>query len=430
MKSRVALLVLLLSSSATLAAEGDAASYRLGPQDRLTIRVYDFRKQAGEAYPWPALTGEFAVNPDGRVSMPVLGQVQAAGGTTADLALRIAETLKQRVDLAELPEASVEVFKFRPFYVMGAVQRPGKFEYQPGLTVLQAVSTAEGLGRSGSLSATRRDLTIGRGDVRTLDAERLSLEAQQARLAAEIDERDSVTFPPRLVALQSDPRVARAMREETLLFQSRRNALRAELAAIDQSKVILREELVSLDAKGKSLDHEIDSNKQQLKVLTDLLNKGMTDKPRQLAAEQIEATFEASRLDVDVTSLKAREDLSRADRDVIEIKAKFRKDALDLAAETRTKLDVGAEKTRVAQMLVRQAEEDAPGTGDDDDPAPRFQLTHIGPGGPVTRLVSEGDPVEPDDVLNVVLPRLRPGTLASDDETPTGPPPDAGTHAQ
>ena len=385
-----------------------AASYRLGSQDQLNVRVYDFRKATGEAYPWPALTGQFTVNAQGYVSLPIIGQIRASGSTTAELAAIIGRDLKQKVDLAELPEASVEVTQYRPFYVLGAVQKPGKFEYQPGLTVLQALSIAEGLTRPADLAGATREIVTERGDLRAYDAEHIALEARQARLAAEINGTDTLTYAESLTSHSDDPRVSRAMREESLLFDSRKNALRAELAAIDQTKVVLRQEITSLDAKGKSLDHQIEINKKQLSVVTDLLNKGMTDRPRQIAAEQAEATYESSRLDVEVASLRAQQDLSRADRDIIEIRSRFRKNALDDAAEVRQKLDVQAERVRTAIALLHDSEQRAPGSGGKEDPLPLYQITSKGPNGSMTRSALETDTVDPEDVLQVTLAPAHP----------------------
>ena len=407
MKARIPLLLLalLLPGRAVAADAADAAAYRLGPQDHLNLRVYDFRKAAGEAFPWPSLTGEFIVGADGSLSLPVVGTVRAAGSTPAELASVVGRALKQRADLTELPEASVEVVRYRPFYVVGAVQRPGRYEYQPGLTVLQAVGVAEGLTRDADVAGSRRQILSGRGDLRALEAERIGLVARQSRLAAEITDAPSVSYPDELLARRRDPRIARAISEEDLLFEAKRGAFRAELAAIDQTKVVLREEISALEVKARSLDHQIENNRRQLVVVTDLLNKGMTDRPRQLATEQTQANYEGTRLDVDVTSLKAKQDLSRADRDVIEVKARFRKGALDDAADARSRLDVLAERVRQTDSLLREAILDAPGAGGDDGPQPVYQLTSPGGGTGATRVVTEADPVGPEDVLRVIVPR-------------------------
>ncbi|TXN34660.1 polysaccharide biosynthesis/export family protein, partial [Methylobacterium sp. WL7] len=236
--------------------------YLLGPGDRLSIRVYDLRKNAGEAYPWTALNGEFSVGADGFVSMPILGEVKAADGTTANLAAAIGNTLKQKADLAELPAASVEVIRYRPFYVIGAVQQPGKYEFQPGMTILQAISTAQGIVRESDLYNKKRGVLDSGGELESLRAERISSEAKLSRLSAEVSEASSIQMTDYLTAIATDPHVVKAMRDETLLFNTRKEARLSEINAIEQSRQIYKQELVSLKAKSGTLERQLEISRK------------------------------------------------------------------------------------------------------------------------------------------------------------------------
>ncbi|KMO33204.1 sugar transporter [Methylobacterium tarhaniae] len=382
------------------------ARYLLGPQDRVGIRVYDLRRNTGEAYSWTALNGEFSVGADGAISLPIIGQLRAAGGTPAELAEAVGRVLKEKADLAETPAASVEVLKYRPFYVTGAVQKPGKYEYQPGLTVLQAVSTAEGLLRASDLTAARREIVTAGGDARTLAVERLSLEVRAARLAAEIAGTGTFALPSSLEGRAADPQVVQAMRAEGLLFDSRRDALKAEIAAIEQSKTVYRQEIASLEAKGKALDRQVDLSRKELDLVNDLVAKGLTITPRKLAAEQARASYESSRLDVQVASLRAQQSLARAERDIIDLQAKFRKDVLNDALETRTKLDQNKERARTADRLVSEAEARTFGTdGSSENLVPSYEVTRAASGGAKGFSAGEDDSLEPGDVVRVTLTR-------------------------
>ncbi|WP_284209866.1 polysaccharide biosynthesis/export family protein [Methylorubrum aminovorans] len=103
----------LLGASPRAAAE--AVQYRLGAQDRLRIHVYE----------WPALTGEFTVGADGTLSLPLIGQVSVTGLQPADLAQEISTRLKARAGLTEPPDTAVGIAQYRPFYVIGGVERSG-----------------------------------------------------------------------------------------------------------------------------------------------------------------------------------------------------------------------------------------------------------------------------------------------------------------
>lgn len=406
---RLLSILVFASALASLPAQADSNIYRLGPQDKLEVRVYDFRIGSGEAHQWVALNGEFSVNATGSVSLPLLGEVPAADGTTADLAKAIATRLQAKVGLAQLPEASVQVIKYRPFYVIGAVEKAGEYEYRPGLTVLRAVGMASGLERAAERDTLglERDALSQRGDLRVLAADRFALVVRQARLAAEVANAPAITYPDDVLARTADPDVSGAMREETLLFEARRSALKSQIDTIQQAKTLLTQELTSLAAKDATLTHQVELTRKELSQVSDLVAKGLAAVPRQLAAEQSNASYESSRLDVQLATLRAQQDLAKADRDILELRAKRRDDALTEAAEVRAKLAADVEKIQTGQQLVYQSEVRGPlaMAGDGVERKPTFVLTHKTGEKSETRAVIESDPIEPGDVLQVLLPR-------------------------
>ena len=410
----VVLIVLSLTSSATAEEGARPADYRLGPQDKIEVRVHDLRSGIGEAHQWAAFDGEFILDATGAVSLPLIGELQAGGGTAADLARAVAARVQTKVGLAQLPAASVQVIKYRPFYITGAVDRPGEYDYRPGLTVLQASSIAGGLTRprDGTLLGFERDALTQRGDLRTLAAERQGLAIRQARLTAEISEADGVTYPAEAHATATGLDAARAMREETLLFEARRGALKAQLDAIASTKALLTREVASLDAKDEALGRQIALNRKELSSVSDLVSKGLAVQPRQFAAEQSVATYESNRIDIQVARLRARQDLGRVEREELALRAKRRDDALVEAAAVRVKLASVAERTETATNLIYQAEVRSPlATADATaEERPVYALVRGTGAKARTQPAAESDPVEPGDVLRVSVPR-RPAAL-------------------
>jgi len=106
--------------------------YRLGANDK--IRVITFGEDS--------LTGEFFIGGSGKVSLPLIGEVQAAGLSISQFQNEVETALKQ--GYLKDPHVSVEVLTYRPFYILGEVQKPGEYPYSNGLTVLNAVATANG----------------------------------------------------------------------------------------------------------------------------------------------------------------------------------------------------------------------------------------------------------------------------------------------
>jgi polysaccharide biosynthesis/export protein len=109
-------------------------TYIIGPQDTLSINVW---KE-------PDLSGSVPVRPDGKVSIPLLNDVQAAGLTAMKLSSQITVGLKKYV--AD-PRVTVVVtaVNSRRVYVLGEVAHAGGFALLPDMTVLQAISDAGGL---------------------------------------------------------------------------------------------------------------------------------------------------------------------------------------------------------------------------------------------------------------------------------------------
>jgi polysaccharide biosynthesis/export protein len=105
--------------------------YRLGPQDQLRITVFNE----------PGLTGQFVVGSNGAVAYPLVGDVRAAGLTVTEFTEALRTALSEYV---RAPNVSVEMANYRPFFILGEVQRPGTYPYSVNLTVMNAVATAGG----------------------------------------------------------------------------------------------------------------------------------------------------------------------------------------------------------------------------------------------------------------------------------------------
>jgi polysaccharide export outer membrane protein len=109
-------------------------TYIIGAQDVVQVTVW---KE-------PELSGPIPVRPDGKISLALLNDVDAAGLTPTQLAESIASKLKKYM---EEPRVSVIVTQInsRRVYVLGQVMHPGAMPLTPDMTVLQAISTAGGL---------------------------------------------------------------------------------------------------------------------------------------------------------------------------------------------------------------------------------------------------------------------------------------------
>lgn len=108
-------------------------NYVIGAQDVLDISVW---KE-------PEITRTVPVRPDGKISLPLLNDVQAAGLTPLQLTAQITESLKKYVTNPQVTVIVSQINSQR-VYILGEVTRPGAYPLLPGMTVLQALSSAGG----------------------------------------------------------------------------------------------------------------------------------------------------------------------------------------------------------------------------------------------------------------------------------------------
>lgn len=165
--TKIAVALLMLATQApshagqvvgSVAPGATVADYRLGPGDRIRISVYDEE----------GMTGEYQVSERGTISFPLVGDFPAGGRTVPEVRSGIEARLAN--GLVNMPKVSAEVVGFRPFYILGEVNKPGMYPYAPGLTLFSAVATAQGftyranarrvlITHAGQTTETRVDVT-------------------------------------------------------------------------------------------------------------------------------------------------------------------------------------------------------------------------------------------------------------------------------
>ena len=114
-------------------AQSGSNPYLIGPEDILNIYIW---KE-------PDLTQEVTVMPDGKISFPLVGEIQAAGRTVMELKQAITERLQDYVTAPEVAVVVREIHSQR-IYTLGKLNSPGPYSLAPGMTVMQALSTAGG----------------------------------------------------------------------------------------------------------------------------------------------------------------------------------------------------------------------------------------------------------------------------------------------
>lgn len=121
------------ATTTTAPSAGDDPTYKIGPQDVLKIDVWKEDQ----------LTRTVPVRPDGKITLPLLNDIQAVGLTPMELASAISEQLKKYINNPQVTVSVTEI-NSRRIYVTGEVTKAGAYALLPHMTVLQALSSSGG----------------------------------------------------------------------------------------------------------------------------------------------------------------------------------------------------------------------------------------------------------------------------------------------
>jgi polysaccharide biosynthesis/export protein ExoF len=392
------LLVFWLVPNSTIAEE-----YRLGVQDKLRIRVVEWQTVEGTFREWDAISGEYAVGASGDLSLPLIGETPAAGKTTAEIASAISETLHQKFGLVSKPEASVELAEYRPFFISGDVQTPGQYPYIPDLTVVKAVSIAGGVKRGG-VQRAERDFINAKGNFDVFAEERVRLLVKRARLQAESEGNTEIELPQELAA---NPKLGGIVAEEEAIMSARQKKLRLQLEAIDNLKRLLESEIESLTKKVATQERQVELARKELEDVGSLADKGLVVNARILGTERTIAEMESKLLDHETAILRAKQDVSAATQNAIDLKNSVDADVATERQQVEAALIEATLKMDMHRGLMAEALTWAPAASVALDPASETFVI-LRPTGDGTDEIEadENTTVLPGDVVKVKVKLL------------------------
>mgnify|MGYP001765751710 CR=1 FL=1 len=411
-------LTLALLACALVIVPARSDDYRLHALDRLRIKVLEWRASADRIYEWEELTGEYSVQPGGAVMLPMAQGVVAAGRTTAEFAAAIGERLQRRMGLYAAPDVSVEIVQYAPFYVAGDVDKPGEQIYRPGLTVLQGLALAGGQPRLGDLGLSRfeREAIGSRSEI---DAASLDIAAQSmraARLKAETQGKTEFETP-RIEPAPRPQTVELLRQQETAILAARETAMQTEIAALEQLKTHMESEIRSLNGQLAAEAKQAGLVRVELEGVRSLVERGLAVSQRRLALERQASQSDADHLKLEQSVLRARQEISRADIGILELRNKRRTEATVELRDVEQKTAAARVKLAAAQDLLEDSLTRAPGAwrsyAEGRRRAPRFRISRLVDGKPAILDAAPSAALAPGDTLEVILPRL-----STEDEGP------------
>jgi protein involved in polysaccharide export with SLBB domain len=391
-----------------------AEAYQLGSLDRVRVIVSEWSANGSEVT--TRLSGEFTVNAAGQLSLPLIGEVPAAGQTVTALSQVISAGVQARSRLINPPVTSVEIVQYRPFYIVGFVERPGEYPFRPGMTVLQSLAVAGGVFRAPNASFLRleRDAVSATGDFGLNRARLDELVMRRARLQAELEHKDGMQRPTELNGSASDE----LFRREEQTLGARREALASFILGQEELRRLARDQEASLRNQVTAQEQRLAIVTREADEIRSLRARGLVTSARDFTVASAAAEIEARLRELQTQILRAQQDVAMAGHAITRLRDERR---LELRAELeRTEAGIVEARRRMqtATELLAEASAAAETSG---LMSPAQQMR--GPGYIVIRQVgdqiqelpgSDATAVLPGDVIRVILP-ARP-------EQPSAPP--------
>lgn len=355
---------MLDAHAAAAAANMSTSDYRLGVRDKVRVQVFEWRPSRDEVYSWTALNQIYTVDPAGKISMPLVGVVPAAGYTTEELSTIISRQLMHRLSLATQPDTTVEVTDFRPIYVTGAVERAGQYPFTAGMSVLQGVSLGGGLFRNSALSGLRleREFVSTVGTYQGLEQERQRLLARKARLDAELSGADRIAFPADLQTVSAPWAIeftSSVMSKEQSVFDLRRRANDTQILALNQLQDSLEQEVQTLDKRIAAQQQQIDLMRSEFQGIKQLSDKGLATQPRILGLQRNLVELESEKLRIESDRTRAQQEVGRTKISRIEYQNKRDNDLTVELQTTEARLQQIGQEMQVNQRLLAETKSQA-----------------------------------------------------------------------
>lgn len=396
---------------AAVPAFGD--DYKLGISDRLRIKVHE----------WPDLAGEYSVTADGSVTLPMIGDINAAGLRVKELAKEISDRLQRRANEGERPFAAVEIIQYRPFSIVGDVQHPGEYPYRPGLTVLQAIGIAGGYYRPpDSLLIMRldRDIALAKGDIRTLLLKQNRLIARASRLTAVLAGQEEVRLPPELVNQKDNPAISAIVESERAALALENDTARSEASALENIRSLYQREIGSLRGQITALTQEKGAIQQQLNDLRALSAKGLALMPTLFSLERSLAQVISEQMSAETAITRAEESIALAEQHLREhaiersrVNTRDLQQTKDEIAEVRARIGTAGDLLNEAQVSAPAEAREARERLADNGQRPSFTL--VRKDGEIRREIAADETtlVEPNDIIRVPMIHPKPYAASS-----------------
>jgi len=246
-------------------------------------------------------------------------------------------------------------------------------------------------------TVTQANLAIVR---KTID----EFESRQARLEAERDGADEITFPPDLLARKSHPDIERVITGERKVFELRKIARAGQKSQLRERTLQLQEEIQGLDGQVAAKKRETELISQELEGVRDLWRKNLVPIQRVTALERDAARLEGERGSLIAAKAQAKGKISEIELQIIQIDQDLRSEVARELREIQAKLSEYVERKIAAEDQLKRIDIRAP----QDGTVHQLNVHTVGgvvsPAEPIMLIVPDADmltieaKIEPQDI--------------------------------
>ncbi len=400
--------VLLRSDAPDSAPVESYAGHTLGIGD--TLKVVFYERVSTEDEKWgressalrgiqqrPELSGDYTINGDGTISVPLLGPVRAAARSEQQVRAALAEAFEKTLGRKAIVDVIQQARS--PVYVLGPVKSPGSFKYSPGMTVLHALALAGGLDRAAVEPWQKVEA------VRTIQKRSEVVESMPkliARAAVLRAERDGTTprVPLRLIdlsgAAEADALINEQIDQRKALAMARKDREQAANAAVDSARQDLQ-----MYTRTDSLDELVKTRRERLDNIRLLVERNTLSKSALDQAQAELSDAEQRRQDAFNQYSTAKQRLATLEAEALRTKSDLANDLETEIQTTERQIAENQNEFTTSQQVLSAL----PATRVDfsKKETTTYRIVRQTAGGPVEIEATGMTVLQPGDLINVVM---------------------------
>jgi protein involved in polysaccharide export with SLBB domain len=305
----------------------DGATVRLGDRLKITffesMNVPDPTASAGNDaatakmqmfFQRTDLSGEYQVEPGGRISLPILGAIDVEGQTVDGAKANVLAAMTRI--MGKTGNITVSIAQRPPVYVAGAVRNPGAYPYAPGMIAIQALALAGGLDRDATQTAQFIEM-MRQKETRAIALDHLkkALARKEVFVAARENIKD-VTPPPRLIGIAGSDGAATLIATERGVVDLRLQVQQKARATSAAAVTAIQDEIGLLKERLTNVDAQIKARADELQKMEGLLANRIVSDERVSNVRRDYLDMEGRRNDLKVNLVRAKQRLGQAEADL------------------------------------------------------------------------------------------------------------------